>query len=546
MQSEHEPAAGRQPHLSRPRPLRSPLGRRAVMTAGLTASLFAATGQRAAVAATAADTAVSVTDHGAVGDGVADDTAAVRSAVAAAVAEGRSLVVPRGTYLVDAPIVVRDATNFHLDMQGQLRRRDASTADSLLRFINCTNLAAPSLRTDGNAAGNGKVQSDGKWYPVDEVKHDVRFDSCHGVWIGYLESVNPAADVLYLAGGALRNSDLKVEHLTASASVPSGRSAVSIVAGDNLQFGTVRARNIGCNTGVLVMPGGFQVEPNDGDSVSNVQVDDLMVHTAGATGLGLWSPRGQYIRNVRIGSVRLHKLAGTHPNGCDVNIRGVVGASIDILDHTSDPANTNQVLSIDQSADIALDVRIPRLGSRPVNLGYSGAVSRLQLSGSIGNSTSHLLQVFTLNDSVFDLVLRDCGTTAAYVLKNAAGTSSRVRFRGDWRRGSRGALCVTGPGKIADWFLEDLDMGGWLADTRIKQGGTNYLSLIRKSRVEGLTTGTARPYYDIWGQGDYVENLKPAVLGVVGKKYVVRGWLCTRSGYASAATWVECRVPTGG
>jgi hypothetical protein len=516
------------------------------MAAGVAASLVASGATGTAQAAPAPPDPVSVTDYGAVGDGVTDDTASVRAAIAAAVAQGSSLLFPMGTYLVDAPIVIRDAPNFVIEMRGRLKRRNASTADSLLRFINCTNLVALSLRIDGNATNNGKVQSDGNWYPVDEVKHDVRLDACVGVWIGYLESVNTAADVLYLAGGSLRSTDIKVEHLNASSTGLTGRSAVSIVAGDNLQFGTVRSRNVGCNVGVLVMPGGFQVEPNAGDSVSNVQVDDLIVHTAGATGLGLWSPRGPYIRNVRIGSVRLHKLAGTHPNGCDVNLRGVVGARIGFLDHTSDAANTNQALSLDQCDDIELAVSIPRLGSRPVNLGFSGPVSRLRLTGSIADSTSYLVQIYNLNDSVLDVILRDCGSSASYILKNYYGTSSRVRFHGDWRRGSRGAFCVSGSGQITDWFLEDVDMSGWGRDTRIRQGGANYLHRIRKSRVEGLTTGTARPYFDTWGQGDFVENLAPTELGVVGNKYVVRGWLCTVSGYGSAATWVECRMPTGG
>src|SRR4051812_29953869 len=276
------------PHESR-RPLVT--GRRSLVAAGLATSLAVATGSRAS-AVGRMGAPVSVLDLGAVGDGVTDDTVAVRAAVAQAVAEGRSLLVPAGTYVVDAPIVVRDAPSFVIEMQGTLKRKDQSTADAVIRFINCTNLVAPSIRVDGNAARNGKLQSDGTWYPVDELKHDVRLDGCVGVWIGYLESRNTAADALYLSGGSYRSTDVKVEHINASSEGRTGRSVVSVIAGDNLQFGTVRSRNVGCNIGVLVMPGGFQIEPNPGDTVSNVQVDNLMIHTAGATGLGIWSPRG--------------------------------------------------------------------------------------------------------------------------------------------------------------------------------------------------------------------------------------------------------------
>src|SRR4051812_45161490 len=106
-------------------------GRRALVTAGLASSLAVATGSRAsAVGRTGSP--VSVLDLGAVGDGVTDDTVAVRSAVAQAVAEGRSLLVPAGTYLVDAPIVIRDAPSFVIDMQGTLKRKDQSTADAVI------------------------------------------------------------------------------------------------------------------------------------------------------------------------------------------------------------------------------------------------------------------------------------------------------------------------------------------------------------------------------------------------------------------------------
>jgi hypothetical protein len=519
-------------------------GRRSLLALGLSAPLGVAA-SRSAVAAARMTTAVSVADYGAVGDGVTDDTAAVRAAVASALSEGRSLTFPPGTYLVDAPIRIADAHDLVIEMHGRLRRRAQSRADSLLRFVNCTNLIAISLRTDGNAAQNGAVQPDGRWYPVHEAKHDVRLDGCHGVWIGYLESVNPAGDGLYVAGGATPSSDVAVDHVVARSDGPTGRNAVSVIAGDHLRFGAVRADNVGCRTGVIVMPGGFQIEPNQGDTVSDVQVESVQVRTAGSTGFGLVSVYGRCIRDVQVGMVRVHKNAGTHPNSCDINIRGVVGATIGTVRHSSDQTNTNQVLAIDESDQVELHVTVPRLGCRPVNLGYSGKVTRLHLSGSLADSTSHLVQIFNLDDSVLDLRLRDAGSAAAYIMKNAAGTSARVRFHGDWRRGSRGALCVSGSGVIDGWVLEDVDMSGWSRDTRVKQSGSCYLHRIRKIQVENLTTATSRPTLDTWCRGDFVQNTAPTELGTAGHRYVVSGWMCTRSGYGSAARWVECRVSTG-
>jgi hypothetical protein len=223
-----------------------------------------------------------------------------------------------------------------------------------------------------------------------------------------------------------------------------------------------------------------------------------------------------------------------------------VGASVGPISHSSDVSNTNQVLTVDASDQVELHIVAPRLGCRPVNLGYSGTVSRLHLTGSLANSTSHLVQIFNLNDSVVDLTLRDAGVGSAYVMKSAYGVSSRVRFHGDWRRGSRGARCVSGAGVINDWVLEDVDMSGWAQDTRVKQSGTSYLYRIRKSRVENLTRAASRPVFDTWARGDFVENSAPWEKGSAGSRYVVRGWLCTVAGYGAAAKWVECRSLTGG
>ena len=58
------------------------------------------------IAARLADTA-SVRDFGAVGDGIADDTAAIAAALASG---ARSVLLPQGTYLTTAPLAVPNKT----------------------------------------------------------------------------------------------------------------------------------------------------------------------------------------------------------------------------------------------------------------------------------------------------------------------------------------------------------------------------------------------------------------------------------------------------
>jgi hypothetical protein len=54
---------------------------------------------------------VNVRDHGAVGDGSTDDTVAIQAAIGAAVASGRRVYLPAGTYLITAPLTA-DKTGF--------------------------------------------------------------------------------------------------------------------------------------------------------------------------------------------------------------------------------------------------------------------------------------------------------------------------------------------------------------------------------------------------------------------------------------------------
>ena len=80
-----------------------------------------------------------------------------------------------------------------------------------------------------------------------------------------------------------------------------------------------------------------------------------------------------------------------------------------------------------------------------------------------------------------------------YLVKSSGGSSARVTFSGDWRKGS-GAICVSGSGLLTEWVLQDVDLSGWPRDARIKpSAGTHSLGNIRKSRVTNLTSSTSTP-----------------------------------------------------
>ena len=104
---------------------------------------------------------VSVKDFGAVGNGIADDTAAIQAAINAAIAENKDLFIPAGTYVVPAPstsntaaLLLPESGTLDLRIFGQGSKSIIKVTDSK---TNATAFSAIFGNTDGvsTAGGNG-------------------------------------------------------------------------------------------------------------------------------------------------------------------------------------------------------------------------------------------------------------------------------------------------------------------------------------------------------------------------------------------------------
>lgn len=131
-----------------------------VLLLGLTAAPV--TGGDAAVALPAIpDRTVSVREHGAVGDGTADDTAAIQGAIdAAAAAGGGRVVLPSGRYL-SRPLALRSRIDLHLDRDAVLlmsqRFEDYPQGSNVfLKFIAAEGVEDVRVSGPGTIDGQGQ------------------------------------------------------------------------------------------------------------------------------------------------------------------------------------------------------------------------------------------------------------------------------------------------------------------------------------------------------------------------------------------------------
>lgn len=122
------------------------------------------------------DKIVMVTDYGAKGDGVTDDTAAITSAISAAA--GMALLFPAGTYIVGSTISIAGTGIVFLgEGPGSVLKLAASVNAPLLSFDAATNIRVRNLGFDGNGANQSSTST--RIIRIQNGAADLYFEGCY-------------------------------------------------------------------------------------------------------------------------------------------------------------------------------------------------------------------------------------------------------------------------------------------------------------------------------------------------------------------------------
>lgn len=417
------------------------------------------------------------------------------------------------TYIIDN-VIIEGKSNFKIDSKCLFKRQDdlpstgttAASATSTIRFNNCTDFDILNLRLDGNALNNS-CDPDAEIYNSNnlfqESRHNLYISNCHRLNIYSIISNNPSGDGMYVTNGS---SDIYIQDIRGYSVdsidniVAVGRNLFSIVSGINITVGNIYSDGIGHKT----MPSGFDIEPNNVQSVDNVYVDRLYVRSEGMSALGLTTKYGggNSIRNVTLNSVYLENKSAranrlivvTGASNSTINTAHLVGHKDAFGIHVGLAGESQPVYDLNIKQCL---IEYTRYGFTADNL--TGGNINLD----VRNNYENFLRLYSISGVNFNVTGNfaediDESTTKNFVIYLNTGPTkniNNVNFSGDISKDKvgKGQRAITSNNstkeQITNTSLENLNLDGWSIGNKIV--GTNLrISQNRVSNLlnRGLTT----------------------------------------------------------
>jgi parallel beta-helix repeat protein len=202
---------------------------------------------------------VNVKDKGAKGDGKANDTAAIQSAISQVAGTGGTVLVPAGTYMIDALTSVKMGSKMTLQLASGAVLQAITNSSTSYNVINVSGQSDVNI-IGGSLLGERTTHtgSGGEW------GMGVNIVNSHNVVVEGMTIKNMWGDGIYV-GGSSPSTNISICSVIAD---NHRRNAISIVTAN----GVVVKNSTFQNTNGTNPMAGIDLEPNTGGSVSNVNV----------------------------------------------------------------------------------------------------------------------------------------------------------------------------------------------------------------------------------------------------------------------------------
>ena len=198
-----------------------------------------------------------VRDKGAKGNGIADDTAAMQAAIDVAKGKGGTVLVPDGTYMVDAVIGIKIQSDVSFRMSEGAVLKAIPNGKANYNIIKIANVS--NINIIGGTLIGEREQHSGS---TGEWGMGITLMGATNVVIEGVTVKNTWGDGFYISGAS---KNVKFCSVVADNNRRQGMSIISV-------DGMIVKNSVFKNTGGAAPQAGLDFEPNERNAVSNVQI----------------------------------------------------------------------------------------------------------------------------------------------------------------------------------------------------------------------------------------------------------------------------------
>lgn len=390
---------------------------------------------------------------GAKGDGIHDDTISLNKI--AVVCDNNTIVLSQNkTYLIEG-VLLSNKNNVRIIGNGVLKRKDNSSERSLLEISNCSNIYVEDIHTDGNVNGNGKE--------VNQSQHSISIRrGSKNIYINTICDVNPSGDTLYIndVDGVFINSIFSISDCY------TGRNALSIIKGTNINIGYVLSKKTGHST----MPGGIDIEPNSiDDNISNVFINNADIYVNSQFGFNIAGAKGNKIKNINA-NIKLYKESHTYTNSIIALVNFTnsnISCYLDI--NSANITTTNRAVLIEDSHNNNIEINIEDCVD---GILFSKSTETL-IKGEIKKSDNYGVSLVDVHNCIIDMRLNNIGqknAASAIFISEAAKPSTEVLLKGDFSKSVStisNSKCILIKGENNSITAQSVNMSGWEDGCRV-------------------------------------------------------------------------------